>query len=116
MRRLALLAGSFSAGIFLSQYLLPGRWLLPAALVCLLAGAGALALKGSRRTRALLCCAGLALAFGWNWRYCRCVSGPMEALADTQQTLELTLTEYPTAARFGAKVTAEAEGLPGKLA
>ena len=39
----------------------------------------------------------------------------MEALADTQQALTMTLTEYPTETRFGAKVTVRAEGLPGKL-
>ena len=39
----------------------------------------------------------------------------MEALADTQQALTMTLTEYPTETRFGAKVTVRAEGLPGRL-
>lgn len=39
----------------------------------------------------------------------------MEALAATRQTLTMTLADYPTETRFGAKVTVRAVGLPGKL-
>ena len=115
MRRLALFCGGFAAGIFLAQYLLPGGWLLSSGLVCLALGFGALLLPECWRKRAILCLVGAALALGWNWLYVRQVSGPMEALADTQQALTMTLTEYPTETRFGAKVTVRAEGLPGKL-
>ena len=115
MRRLALFCGGFAAGIFLAQYLLPGGWLLSGGLVCLALGFGALLLPEYWRKRAILCLVGAALALGWNWLYVRQVSEPMEALADTQQALTMTLTEYPTETRFGAKVTVRAEGLPGKL-
>ena len=115
MRRLALFCGGFAAGIFLAQYLLPGGWLLSGGLVCLALGFGALLLPECWRKRAILCLVGAALALGWNWLYVRQVSEPMEALADTQQALTMTLTEYPTETRFGAKVTVRAEGLPGKL-
>ena len=115
MRRLALFCGGFAAGIFLAQYLLPGGWLLSGGLVCLALGFGALLLPECWRKRAILCLVGAALALGWNWLYVRQVSEPMEALADSQQALTMTLTEYPTETRFGAKVTVRAEGLPGKL-
>ena len=115
MRRLALFCGGFAAGIFLAQYLLPGGWLLSGGLMCLALGFGALLLPECWRKRAILCLVGAALALGWNWLYVRQVSEPMEALADTQQALTMTLTEYPTETRFGAKVTVRAEGLPGKL-
>ena len=115
MRRLALFCGGFAAGIFLAQYLLPGGWLLSGGLVCLALGFGALLLPECWRKRAILCLVGAALALGWNWLYVRQVSEPMEALADTQQALTMTLTEYPTETRFGAKVTVRAEGLPGNL-
>ena len=115
MRRLALFCGGFAAGIFLAQYLLPGGWLLSGGLVCLALGFGALLLPECWRKRAILCLVGAALALGWNWLYVRQVSEPMEALADTQQALTMTLTEYPAETRFGAKVTVRAEGLPGKL-
>lgn len=108
MRRLALFCGGFAAGIFLAQYLLPGGWLLSGGLVCLALGFGALLLPECWRKRAILCLVGAALALGWNWLYVRQVSEPMEALADTQQALTMTLTEYPTETRFGAKVTVRA--------
>ena len=115
MRRLALFCGGFAAGIFLAQYLLPGGWLLSGGLVCLALGFGALLLPECWRKRAILCLVGAALALGWNWLYVRQVSEPMEALADSQRALTMTLTEYPTETRFGAKAAVEAEGLPGRL-
>ena len=115
MRRLALFCGGFAAGIFLAQYLLPDGWLLSVGLVCLGAGILALLLPEPWRKRAVLYLAGAALALGWDWLYLRQVSAPMEALADSQQTLTMTLTEYPTATAFGAKAAVEAEGLPGRL-
>ena len=115
MRRLALFCGGFAAGIFLAQYLLPDGWLLLVGLVCLGAGILALFLPEQWRKRAVLCLVGTALALGWDWLYLRQVSAPMEALADSQQTLTMTLTEYPTATAFGAKAAVEAEGLPGRL-
>ena len=115
MRRLALFCGGFAAGIFLAQYALPDGWLLPVGLVCLGMGVLALLLPEQWRKRAVLCLVGMALALGWDWLYLRQVSVPMEALADSQQTLTMTLAEYPVETRFGAKAAVEAEGLPGKL-
>lgn len=115
MRRLALFCGGFAAGIFPAQYLLLDGWLLPVGVACLGAGFAALLLPERQRRRAVLCLVGVALALGWNWLYVRQVSEPMEWLADSQQTLTMTLTEYPAETRFGAKVTVRAEGLPGKL-
>ena len=115
MRRLALFCGGFAAGILLAQYLLPDGWLLPVGLVCLGAGILALFLPEQWRKRAVLCLVGTALALGWDWLYLRQVSAPMEALADSQQTLTMTLTEYPTSTAFGAKAAVQAEGLPGRL-
>lgn len=115
MRRLALFCGGFSAGIFTAQYLLPDGWLLSGGLVCLALGLAALGLSETRRKRAVLCLTGAALALGWSWLYVRQVSAPMEALADSRQTLTMTLTEYPTETKFGVRVTVTAEGLPGKL-
>lgn len=115
MRRLALWGGGFAVGIFLAQYLLPNGVLLFGGLVCLLLGACALFLPVRYRKRAVLCLTGAALALGWNWLYVRQVSAPMEAQVNTQQTLTMTLLEYPTETKLGAKVTVTAEGLPGRL-
>ena len=54
MRRLAVFAGAFALGIFLSQYLLPGGWLLPGAFLCLGLACAALFLPNPWRKRALL--------------------------------------------------------------
>ena len=61
MRRLALLSGGFSLGIFLAQYLLPPALLLPGAGLCLaLTALAAFPLRDLFRWRALLL--GCALA------------------------------------------------------
>ena len=62
MRRLAVFAGAFSAGIFLAQYLLRPEWLLPGALVCLGLGWASFLLPWEIRRRSVAACAALALA------------------------------------------------------
>ena len=114
MRTLAVFAGSFSAGIFLAQYLLPRHWLLPCGCVCLLLGCGALFLPGLWRRRCVLVGSALALALGWNWLYCRQAEWPMMAFADTEQPVTMTLCGYAAETDYGAKVTVTVEGLPAK--
>ena len=115
MRKLALICGGFSAGIFLAQYLLPEPWLLPLAALFLALELPAAVLPAGLRRRAALCFAGLALALMWNWAYCRHFRDPMTDLAGSRQSLVMTLTEYPEETAFGAKAEVRAEGLPGKL-
>ena len=114
MRKLAIFAGAFSAGIFLAQYLLPGNWLLPCAWISLAAALAGLLLPGIWRRRCVLMGVGLALALGYNWLYVRQVQQPMEALAGQTGTVVMTVCAQPTATDYGAKVTVELEGLPGK--
>lgn len=97
MRKLACFAGSFSLGIFLTQYLLPSSWLLPGAAVCFAVACGALLLPERWRRRMLLAGVGLALALGWNWLYVREVQSPMEALAGQERQVTMTLCAYPSA-------------------
>ena len=115
MRRLAVFAGSFSFGVFLAQYLLPHIWLLPLAGVCLLFGCGALLLPDGWRRRGVLIFTALSLSLGWNWLYIRQVQQPMEALAETQQTVTMVLTDYAVPTDYGAKATVRIEGLPAKV-
>ena len=91
MRKLACFAGSFSLGIFLTQYLLPVSWLLQGAAVCFAVACGALLLPERWRRRMLLAGVGLALALGWNWLYVREVQSPMEALAGQERQVTMTL-------------------------
>ena len=112
MRKLACFAGSFSLGIFLTQYLLPVSWLLQGAAVCFAVACGALLLPERWRRRMLLAGVGLALALGWNWLYVREVQSPMEALAGQERQVTMTLCAYPSATDYGAKATVRIEGIP----
>lgn len=116
MRKLAVFALAFSAGIFLAQYLLPGDWLLPAAFVCLGAACLSLLLPWHLRRRVLPAGAALALALGYNWLYVRQVQQPLEALAGTEQAaVVMTVCGEPTATDYGAKVTVRLAGYRGKV-
>ena len=67
MRRLALLSGGFSLGIFLAQYLLPPAVLLPGVGLCLaLTALAAFRLRDLFRWRALLLGCALAAGLGYH--------------------------------------------------
>ena len=119
MRRLALLGGGFSLGIFLARYLLPPALCLPGAGLCLaLTALAAFLLRKTDlpRRRALLLGCALAAGLGYNALYTQLVLSPAELLADTERSaVTMTLCEYPEATEYGAKVTVWLEGLtPGK--
>lgn len=111
MRKLAIFAGAFSAGIFLAQYLLPPGCLLPAAFACLFLGVGALLLPWEWRRRGVVIGAALALALGYDWLYVRQVQRPMEALADTDREVTMILCNYAIPTSYGAKATVKLNGL-----
>ena len=111
MRRLAVFSYFFAAGIFLAQYLLPPGWLLACGEAALVLAWSSLLLPEKWRGRVLLAGIGLSLAFGYDWLYLRQVQRPMEALAETEGRLVMTLTDYAD----GTKATVKAEGLPGRL-
>ena len=119
MRRLALLGGGFSLGIFLAQYLLPPALWLPGAGLCLtLTALAAFLLRRTDlpRRRALLLGCALAAGLGYNALYPQLVLSPAELLADTErEAVTMTLCEYPEATSYGAQVTVRLNGLtPGK--
>ena len=110
MRKLAAFTGSFSLGIFLAQYLLPFKYLLPGAFLCLLLGCGALLLPQDWRRRGVIIFTALALALGYDWLYVSRVQQPMEALAGTEQQVTMTLCGYAETTSYGAKVTVALDG------
>lgn len=117
MRRLALLSGGFSLGIFLAQYLLPPAVLLPGVGLCLaLTALAAFRLRDLFRWRALLLGCALAAGLGYHVLYTQLFLSPAELLADTERAaVTMTLCEYPEATDYGAKVTVRLDGLiPGK--
>ena len=65
MRKLAYCAGGFSAAIFLAHFLLPGHWVLPAALAAVVLALTALLLPGAPRRRVMLALLSAAIGFGW---------------------------------------------------
>ena len=115
MRKLAWFAGSFSAGIFLAQYLLPDGALLPGGFVCLALGIAALFVPERLQKRLVLLFAGLALALGYHWIFVRQVQTPAALLVGQTQTVTMTLCEAPVAHKDGAKVTVRVDGIPGRL-
>ena len=106
MRKLAIFAGAYALGVFLAQYLLPRSVLLPgAAGLALLTAAAVIVPKGLPWRRFMLVCAGLSLALAWNALYIRTVQMPMLALAGQEQTVTMTLCDYPEETDWGAKAT-----------
>lgn len=115
MRKLALLSGSFAAGIFLAQYLLPDGMSLSGASACLALGVLSLFLPEKLRKRCVLLFVGIAFGLGYNWLYVRQVQAPMLTLAETEADAVMTLCEYARPTDYGAKATVQIEGLSGKL-
>ena len=115
MRKLATAAFSFAAGIFLAQYLLPHGWQLFAALILFTLGFAAFFRKGNTRRRILLICWGLSAALAYNAAYISVIQLPAGRLVGSEQRIIMTVTEYPAATEYGAKVTVrpEIDGLHG---
>lgn len=114
MRVLAAFTGSFALGIFLAQYLVPAKWLLPCGAAAFVLAFGRLFLRNDWGRRVLLVGVGLALAFGYDWLYLRQVQQPMEALSGTDREMVMTLCDYAVPTNYGAKATVRLEGLSGK--
>lgn len=92
-----------SFAIFLSVYLLPEPFLLPAGILCALGGFGALLLHGPARRRAALAAAGLAVGFLWTGCYGLLVRAPARELADeTAREYTFSLTGFPKKTDWGA--------------
>ena len=115
MRRLAVFSYFFAAGIFLAQYLLPPGWLLACGAAALVLAWSSLLLPEKWRGRVLLAGIGLSLAFGYDWLYLRQVQRPMEALAETEQHLTMTVVDNAVPSDYSGRVTVKAAGLPGRL-
>lgn len=106
MRILATFAFSFAAGIFLVCYLLPPQTLLPTAAVFLCLGWMSLLLPKNRLCkRMVLLFTGLVFGLGWGWFYARQVQSPMEALAGTEQPVQMYTCDYAVPTDYGARVT-----------
>lgn len=110
MRKLAAFAVSFALGIFTAQYFLPASAQLVVCIGFACLTAAACFLPKPKRLRIVLMCAGVCLAMGYNHLYTQMVQQPMLCLADSQQTVTMTLCDYPVETDWGAKATVQLEG------
>ena len=110
MRKLATFTGAFALGVFLAQYLLPDEFLLPGCGLFLLLTGGAFALPKGKRLGVMLLCGGFSLALGYDFLYVQAVQQPMLVLADSQQTVTMTLCDYPEETDWGSKATVRLDG------
>lgn len=110
MRKLAAFASAFAFGIFAAQYVLPSNMQLPLCAVFAALWAAAWLLPKAKRLCLLLICAGLSLAFGYNQLYARLVQRPMVELVGSDQTVTMTLCDYPRETNWGARATVQIEG------
>lgn len=116
VRRLAVIAYSFSAAAFLLVFLRPrGRLLLAAGGIMLAAALAAALAPGDRtsRRRAVLgaLCLGLALSCFNYYRWDRTVLMRAERMAEKAHTVEATVLDYPELSGNGSRVPVRVEGL-----
>lgn len=97
MRKLAYCAGGFSAAIFLAHFLLPGHWVLPAALAAVVLALTALLLPGAPRRRVMLALLSAAIGFGWYAAATAMRLTPAQNVSGDVQTVTARVTEYPVA-------------------
>ncbi len=115
MRKLAWAALSFSAAIFLSRYLLPEPWILPAAAACLFISAVlAFLLKKEQRLRILL--VGICGALGLGVFYTAYISRdlPCRELDGEKLCILAEVVDFPAESQYSQSLTLrlETEGLP----
>lgn len=108
MRKLAWFGASFSGAVFAAVYLLPVWLLVPAGVCCALAGLSGLLLRGKKRLLVLLAAFGLGTGLCWTGVYSTLVRAPALRLAGTEQTLSVTVTDWPQQGSYSTSVLGEA--------
>ena len=102
MRKLAVFAAGFTCAVFISQYLLPVRWLpIGAAAVMLLAFLGFL-LREDVRKRIFLCALGAAVGFMWTYGYDMLVFSPAESFDGAETSVTAVVSDFPQTTDYGS--------------
>lgn len=105
MRKLATAAFSFSAAIFLAQYVICENWLLYCAILSTVIALICLFVKKSCiRLRILLAAAGLTAGLLWNLGYSHLFVEPAETLNNRTETISAVVTEFPEKTDYGNKL------------
>ena len=114
MRVLALFASAFAAGMLATFYLLPAAALLPVFFGGVVLTTVLYFLR--KYPRLVLLGAGFCAAFGYYTLYEYAVRQPFLLLAETEQTVTMTLCDYPEETDWGARVSVRIPGHPlGKV-
>lgn len=103
MRKLATAALSFSAAVFLAQYLVPASWLVFCCIVFAAPALIGLFFKGGARLRILLICLGLSAGFIWSYAYTSVFFKPAEKLNGMTETVTAVVCSEPVATDYGSK-------------
>lgn len=115
MRRLALVSFSFSAAVFLCNYLLSRSLWLGAAGCCVVCfGIVFAVLKGNRRELLCLISAGLFAGFVWTTVYDAVFFAPARELDDQTVRMSAVVTDYPRQRDYGWQVSARMETQQGR--
>ncbi len=115
LRPLVRFAVPYVAGVLVCQYFLPDEGQLFAAAVAALLGLILSCLWKKRRGEIILSCVGFCIGILWLSIYGAIYLAPNETLVGTEQTLTLELTAYPEKTVQGARCTARAEGIRGRI-
>ncbi|NLO48170.1 MAG: DNA internalization-related competence protein ComEC/Rec2 [Clostridiales bacterium] len=113
MRKLALFAFSFSAAVFLTQYLLNTKTALIIGLLAAAAGTAVIVIRCAKLRPARLILWGLALGFLWNCIYKTVFYEPANVFHGVTDRYSFTILDYPQSTDYGLKLTARLL-LPGK--
>lgn len=110
MRKLCLVAAPCSLAIFLSVYLFPESWLIPAGLFCTLSICFSFFLHGKARTKYILAAIGLSIGFMWTSCYGYLFRTPALSLIEEGETeLSFIVIDFPTKTSRGASFTARVQ-------
>ncbi|MDD4715749.1 MAG: DNA internalization-related competence protein ComEC/Rec2 [Oscillospiraceae bacterium] len=109
MRKIMIVALSFSAAVFSSVYFLPARWILPLILWAAVCGIAVVLLR--KRVPAYLALPAFGLCFGflWFYGYRALFYAPAQSLVGKTETCEAIVLNYPQATRYGVKVLIQVE-------
>lgn len=104
MRKLATAALSFSAAIFLAQYLVPSSWTVRCCVLFAILSLIGFLFKTNVRLRILLICLGLAFGFLWSALYASIFYAPAQKLAGKTASVSAVVAGYPEETDYGAKL------------
>lgn len=93
MRKLAIIALSFSAAVFLANYIIPASFTPHAAVVCFAAGIISIAVR--RRKQVILCLLAASLGFGWFYAHYERTIYPAKKLDGYTGQITAEVTAYP---------------------